>query len=223
MSEVDEAIQLARLIRDEHGLKSRLASVYWRYCYWLTYGIEHLFSPKPPVGKKNSPVLNFGCGNNYNSAAVNSDLFSPHRFIKRKKCPDIYWTGVSEISGLKGYFDGIVCEHVIEHLWPDDLVAIFRNFQLILQEGSCAVISFPYVPNVMENPELQGYESPIVGLNSVIYRHGHQFMYDTSLVMSLLVKAGFNGVREATFEELPLTEYLDEDRHKESAYVVGTV
>jgi SAM-dependent methyltransferase len=221
MSEVDEAIKLAGIIRDERGVKSKLVSTYWRYCYWLTYYMERFFSPKISAENEGCVVLNFGCGNNYKSAAINSDLFSFHRFIKRKKRPDIYWTGVSEAHELNAHFDGIVCEHVIEHLWPDDLISIFKNFQQVLKKDSYIVISFPYVSNVMKNPDLQGYSSKIVALNSVIYRHGHRFMYDVSLATALLAKAGFSGVREAVFEELPFVEFLDEGRRRESVYIVG--
>jgi hypothetical protein len=218
---LDEAVSLVGLMRAGRGWRSVLATRYWRLAFRLTRMMEALTEQRlaKPSARR---VLNFGCGNRFYEDAVNSDLFAPHRFVKGKRRPDLYWSGLTDLKGLHGYFEGIVCEHVIEHIHPDAVLEIFRNMRSLLSDNSVIVVSFPDVQRVLSNGHCQGFSSPIVAANSLIYRHGHCFMYDVELVKQLLLRAGFATMEEKTFESVPLRWALDPGREDESSYVTAT-
>jgi hypothetical protein len=218
---LNEALALVGQIRAERGWRAALASRYWGLAFRLTRVIEALAQPRPDKPRAR-PVLNFGCGNRTYANTINSDLFAPHRFIKGKKRPDLYWTGLRDLKGLHGHFEGIVCEHVIEHIHPDAVLEIFRNMRSLLSENGLIVVSFPDVQRVLASGNCQGFSSAIIAANSLIYRHGHCFMYDAPLVKELLLRAGFANVREEAFGNLPLQWALDAGRTGESSYVVAS-
>jgi hypothetical protein len=83
------------------------------------------------------------------------------------------------------------------------------------------VISFPDVRKILARNDTQGFSSPLVSLNSVIYRYGHSFMYDSQLVSSLLQRAGFIDSHETSFGEAPLRDFLEPARERESCYVAA--
>lgn len=219
---LNDALALAGQIRRERGWRAVLASRYWTLAFRLTRVIEVLLKQKLAKSGERR-VLNFGCGNRIYAETINSDLFAPHRFLKGKKRPDIYWTGLRDLKNLRGQFKGVICEHVIEHIHPDAVLEIFRNMRSLMSDDAVIVVSFPDVQRVLANGNCQGFSTAIVAANSLIYRHGHCFMYDVQLVKELLLRAGFDNVQAETFENLPLEWALDIGRRSESSYVVGSV
>lgn len=217
---VDQAFHLARQMRTDRRWFTPLVALYWKLAFISTRILEKRIT-QHPVGLQNDTVLNFGCGNRFYVGAVNSDLFTPHRYIKRKRRPDLFWSGVTELEYLRGRFKGVVCEHVIEHMLPDNALNLFKNFFRVLAPAGVIVISFPDIHRVLANGDCQGYSSSMVALNSVVYRHGHTFMYDKDMVCELLRQAGFSEIEVTSFERAPLPEFLDPNREFESAYIVA--
>lgn len=215
----DQAIELARQIRRERRLWHRMAKVYWELAFRLTRIVEYM--PQRISTNKSQRVLNFGCGNHFSDRAVNSDLFGIHQFVLNKRRPDLYWTGTRNISALQEYFDSIVCEHVIEHVLPDDTFKMFRAMFAVLKQSGVIVISFPDVRRILSGQNPQDFSSPTVDLNSQAYRYGHTFLYDTDIVAELLRRAGFSQTEVSTYSEAPLQEFLNPDREPCSAYVVA--
>lgn len=64
-----------------------------------------------------------------------ADLDSPFADIKMN---------IQDIDFPDNYFDGIICNHVLEHV-PDDLKAM-REFYRVLKKGGWAVLQVPYSP-----------------------------------------------------------------------------
>ncbi len=215
-----ESFQLARQIRNERNLPRRLIRAYWMLCFRSTRWIERL---APPGGARwgEKTILNYGCGNKFYDGAINADLFAPHRFLLAKRRPELYWSGITAPLSLRQRLVGVVCEHVIEHILPDDVSTLLKSFRAVLMPGGCVVISFPDVSKVLLGGLCQGYASTTASVNSLIYRHGHCFMYDTELVSALLSAAGFDKIRVASFSELPFQEFLSPGRAAESSYVVA--
>lgn len=212
-----QAFALSRHLKSDKRWFTPLIDWYWRFCFRITRLYEKTVSQSPQSGKRK--LLNFGCGNRFQDAVVNSDLFAPHRFVKRKRRPDLFWSGTNRLRRFEGYFDGIVCEHVIEHILPDNVAGLFSNFFLVLRPGGTLVITFPDIRRVLENNGCQGYQSSTVALNSLIYRHGHRFMYDIDIVSAILVEAGFQDIKTGTFADMPLREMLDPGREMETSYI----
>ena len=214
-----QALQLSSLLEKDRSIKSRLANAYSNYTYRLTRIYEGIVSQR--IRKDEADILNFGCGYQYYEAAVNCDLLTPHRYLMNKRRPDIYWSGTTELNCIINRFNGVVCEHVIEHILPVHVLGLFRNFHRALKEEGVAVITFPDIRKVLACTQCQGFSSPTVAANSVIYRFGHAFMYDTDIVCEMLIQAGFKDVRPSFLESSPLRDFLAEDREPETAYVLA--
>lgn len=220
LSNIDEVMTLSRQLREDRGFRALFLRKYWT----ASFKITRLLETRIDQSKRLIPdvrILNFGCGVKHYDSAINSDLFAVHRLMLRKARPDLYWSGTNSLPYLEQRFSGIVCEHVIEHMLPDDAVTLFKNFRNALINGGVLVVSFPDVAKVLAGGLCQGYESKVASVNSVIYRHGHTFMYDCETVASLLRIAGFEAVRVAAYDELPLTDYIGKGRSPESSYVVA--
>lgn len=215
-----QALLLAHALRRDDSFRAKLIRSYWRVAFRLTRGIERLAN-KRPESLPSPKVLNFGCGNRFHPDAVNSDLFAPHRLLLGRRRPDLYWSGSQTLPRLAQHFEAIVCEHVIEHVLPDQVLDLFRNFHHLLSSRGLLAISFPDVRRVLAGGFCQGYSSPTVSLNALIYRHGHCFMYDPPLVQRLLLRAGFARTEEAEWADVPLQRFLQQQRVPESSYVIA--
>lgn len=214
---MNQAFALSRQLRQDHRWFTRFISWYWTFCFRITRIYENIIPQRPSAGK--ARFLNFGCGNRFQDAIVNSDLFAPHRFVKRKRRPDLFWSGTNRLKHFENHFDGIVCEHVIEHILPDNVASLFPNFFRVLRPGGDLVVTFPDVRRVLETTGCQGYGSSTVALNSLIYRHGHCFMYDTDIVSAMLLEAGFKVIRTGALADMPNKALLDPGREKETSYI----
>lgn len=219
-STIEEVLHFSKQLRQEQGLRARLIRRYWRGSYFLT----RLLESKIDQSRRLNPakrILNFGCGVRLLDDAVNSDLFAGHRLLLGRQKPDLYWSGASPLPYLDGRFTGIICEHVIEHMLPDDTLTLFKNLRGTLAEGGVFVVSFPNVAKVLAGGLCQGYQSIVTSVNSVIYRHGHVFMYDERIVVELLRAAGFSQIRMSTYQDLPLKACIGTGRAPESSYVIA--
>ena len=216
----DNALELSRLIRRERRVKMRLVSVYWSMCFRLTRFIEKII-PQQAANTGDVSVLYFGCGNAFKDKAINTDLFALHRFVRNRRRPDVYWSGLTCLPALRSKFQGIVCEHVIEHILPDCLPAVFSSFRQALQPDGTLVVSFPYIRKVLAAECTQGFSSPMAAVNSVVYRHGHTYMYDPETVSALLRRVGFSEAYESEFASCELKAYLEPAREVETCYVIA--
>jgi hypothetical protein len=217
----EEALLLSRQLRCNRGIWVQITRLYWSVSFLVTRFIERFISQERGLGYV-SKVLNFGCGVRFCEGAINSDVFAIHRFVQGKKRPDLYWTGTTLPPYLISRFDGVCCEHVIEHMLPDDTIGLFKNLRQVLSNTGVLVVSFPDVGKLLSGGLCQGYRSTVVSLNSLVYCHGHTFMYDTDIVEALLRAAGFTHMRTVGFHELPLQNYFGQGRAAESSYVVAT-
>lgn len=217
---LEQALTLAGLIKKDRKLATRLANRYWQFAFRATRLYER-YIPQKPADLDND-ILNFGCGYQLYENAVNSDLLTPHRFLKGKKRPDLYWSGTTELKTLSNRFNGIVCEHVIEHILPDDVMGLFGNFLSALKSGGTIVVTFPDIRKVLECDSCQGFSSSTVATNSVIYRFEHVFMYDTEIICEMLKSVGFKNALATSYDESALNQFLDPVREVETAYVTAT-
>ncbi len=215
---IEESLALAGAIRAERQWRARAVSLYWSACFRLTGIVERWYGRG-----RHAPhaILNFGCGNNFLDGAVNADLFAPHRFLLRKRRPDLYWRGNSTLPDLAERFRVVICEHVIEHLLPDDALALLRGLRHALAADGVIVVSFPDIRTILAPSVSLTHGSTMMHANSAIYRYGHRFMYDAQLVKELLDAAGFTDVAIGPRDAMPHAAMLLEARESESAYLTG--
>lgn len=109
-------------------------------------------------------------------------------------------------------FDGIFCEHVLEHFTASDGEKLLGECIRILKKGGVIRIIVPnaktFLKAYFDDPaKLIEYKRPASGyameaVNSWFYqRFEHQCIYDSSYLTGVLKKVGFDAVRECAFME----------------------
>jgi predicted SAM-dependent methyltransferase len=111
-----------------------------------------------------------------------------------------------------GSFDGVFCEHVVEHFSLNDGLKISREIKRILRPGGVFRVIVPdaeYVVRMyLEKPHgLIAYrgsgdagETAMETVNSFFrQRYDHQFLYDWTTMEKMLLNAGFDKVSRARF------------------------
>lgn len=130
-------------------------------------------------------------------------------------------------------FDGVFCEHVIEHFTYDGGQALAREIQRVLKPGGCFRVIVPDAEWVMrsyfDNSEsLVAYraepgETPMEAVNHFFrQRYDHQFLYDAATMQKMLVGAGFACASRTPFGKgdcLPALVVDDIKYQSESLYV----
>ncbi len=130
-------------------------------------------------------------------------------------------------------FDGIFCEHVMEHFSVEDGERLAREVYRILRRGGCFRVIVPDAelllrryfdaPGEMVARRNAGDATPMEIVNLYFrQRYEHQFLYDWSTMEKILLRAEFGAVCRSTFGQgrhCPLV-VLDDDKYKwESLYV----
>ena len=109
-------------------------------------------------------------------------------------------------------FDGVFCEHVLEHFSEENGLAIAREILRILDTGGCFRIVVPDGERVirlyLESPEAlvawrgTGDRTPMGVVNTYFrQRYEHQFLYDWQTLKAMLECAGFSAVSRASYRE----------------------
>jgi predicted SAM-dependent methyltransferase len=106
-------------------------------------------------------------------------------------------------------FDGVFCEHVLEHFSLSDGENIAREVNRILVPGGCFRIIVPDAELILkcyfEAPEKliawrHDGETAMEVVNSYFrQRYEHQFLYDWATMRLMLSRAGFTEIRRSTY------------------------
>jgi len=130
-------------------------------------------------------------------------------------------------------FDGVFCEHVLEHFSLEDGERIAREVHRILRLGGCFRVIVPDAELVLRRyfdapDEIvarrgTGEETPMEVVNLYFrQRYEHQFVYDWPTIEKMLLRAGFDRVYRSAFDQgrhCPLVILDDQKYEWESLYV----
>lgn len=130
-------------------------------------------------------------------------------------------------------FDGIFCEHVLEHFSLEDGENLTRELCRILRPSGCLRVVVPDAELIMRRyfdapNELVAWrqsknQTPMEVVNSYFrQRYEHQFLYDWSTMEKMLLRAGFDAVSRTAFGQgrhCPPAILDDEKYEWESLYV----
>jgi len=108
-------------------------------------------------------------------------------------------------------FDGVFCEHVMEHFTDEDAERVAREVRRILMPGGCFRIIVPdaelVVRSYIDAPDKliawRGIDGTAMeAVNSFFrQRYEHQFLYDWPTLKQMLLRAGFASVNRAAFAQ----------------------
>jgi predicted SAM-dependent methyltransferase len=130
-------------------------------------------------------------------------------------------------------FDGVFCEHVLEHFSRDDGEGLAREVYRILRPVCCLRIVVPDAELILRRyfdapSELVAWrgssnETPMEVVNSYFrQRYEHQFLYDWASLEKMLLRAGFDNILRVSFRHGVLCQaiMLDDPKYEwESLYV----
>jgi predicted SAM-dependent methyltransferase len=133
-------------------------------------------------------------------------------------------------------FDGVFCEHVLEHFSLEDGERITREILRILRPGGCVRIIVPDAELILRRYFLEskdmvrwrgtGNETPMEIVNSYFrQRYEHQFLYDWVTMEKMLVGAWLGAVVRTVFGKALKCPaiVLDDPKYEwESLYVEGS-
>lgn len=184
--------------------------------------------PKPSNG-----YCNLGCGPRYLPNYCNADFFSFNtaRRLLGKDTITLDWE-IDLRHPLKckdGTFNGVLMEHVLEHLTVRHAQAILRELRRIIKPGGSLRISVPNLAKYIEFyngglPHAKFYNwahSPAEAIWSMAYNFGHHSLYDYQLLEKLVRQAGFENIVQCAAMEShdPMLRIDDPGRAWESLYL----
>jgi predicted SAM-dependent methyltransferase len=128
-------------------------------------------------------------------------------------------------------FDGIFCEHVLEHFTLDEGERMAREAYRVLRPSGCFRVVAPDGELIMRHyfdqpdslRQFRGAgETDMEVVNSHFHqRYEHQFIYDFKTLTKMLTRAGFREVKQASYGQGPLCPpiVLDDQKYEwESLY-----
>jgi predicted SAM-dependent methyltransferase len=130
-------------------------------------------------------------------------------------------------------FEGVFCEHVLEHFSFEEGVALATEVCRILRPRGCFRVIVPDAelilrryfdePNDLIGRRGTGGETAMEVVNNYFrQRYEHQFLYDWNTMEKLLLRSGFAQVVRASFDQSSFCNslVLDDEKYAwESLYV----
>lgn len=168
-----------------------------------------LFQKYPPK-QKGKQLLNFGSSNNIFKGWVNADFFRlPLYTPVTGKAPNWELDLRYPLQCRSDYWDGVFCEHVLEHAYPLEVKKLCSEIYRTLKPGCWFRISVPDLKKYVDYYE--GRESErkfsnrwkISGqsLWSLTQNWGHRSVWDYEMLEDILTNTGFVKVREVDFKK----------------------
>lgn len=185
-----------------------------------------LLARNPPVVDPSVQLLNLGCGGNRLPGWVNADFYvlrfwrAPRQLWMidlryRLRCPDNYW-------------DGVFCEHTLEHLFPHDVHKILCELLRTLKPKAWLRIVVPDLAQYVDfysdkavSSRFSQWPTGAEAIHSLTQQHGHQSVWDAGLLKRAFGQAGYKQVRQVAFMEGSDNRLFQDtaDRKWESLYM----
>ena len=190
-----------------------------------------IFSRKPPI---NNGYCNLGCGPRYLDKYVNADFFSFNilRKLLKKKQYKLDWEIDLryKLNCKDNYFNGILLEHVLEHLNILDGIKLIKELHRILMPGGILRISVPslliysnyYLNSIVPSEKFNMWnECRSEAMWNLTHNYGHNCVYDFKLISKVIAESNFKKIFESSFNTSKniMLQIDDPGRRWESLYV----
>ncbi|MCP4392978.1 MAG: methyltransferase domain-containing protein [Alphaproteobacteria bacterium] len=160
-----------------------------------------MFFAKPPrIEKEKENFLNLGCGQQKQDAWVNADFFS---YLKKDK-PDWELDFRFPMKCDDNVWDGVFCEHALEHLYPNHALDLLKEVKRTLKPGKRLRLTVPDLDkaikyyNGKEMPEKYSERWPTgaEAVRSISQNWGHISLWNCELLTEFLKEAGFQNIKQ---------------------------
>jgi len=204
----------------------------------------------PGETKSGMKIVNFGCGPNPSPGALNIDgsptvllarlplpaaVFGPRRdFVAAVREHNVRFKLDKSLSFPRGSLDGFYSSHTLEHLPRERCVSLLSKVRRWLKPSGVLRLALPdlrhfaasYASGEIDSDRfVQSLGLAVDGARwwSIALGHSyHRWMYDAQAFSSLLLRLGYQQLRECGFREgkIPAVASLDlKERRSESFYI----
>jgi predicted SAM-dependent methyltransferase len=157
----------------------------------------------------NTQLLHLGCGKNKLAGFVNADFFPALRSLIGGGKPDWMLDLRYPLACQDNYWDGIVSEHVLEHLAPYFGLRLLKECRRVLKSNCWIRISVPDLRKYIEyysgavpcSPDFKIWNTGAEAIRTLTQNWTHRAVWDAVLLTRVLQEAGFTNIRERKFAE----------------------
>lgn len=183
---------------------------------------------KPPLGRDKN-YLNLGCGASKFEGWVNADFFKIGRLWKNNShLPDWEVDLRFPLNCNDNVWDGVFSEHVLEHLYPNQVLALLKELYRTMKQGAWIRLSVPdlakhinYYNGEKGNEVFDIFPTGCEAIFSLTQNWGHRSVWDYELLKRLLEDSGFSNIKSVEYREGTDQNLLkdSEDRRPASLYI----
>ncbi len=198
-----------------------------RFEFISLYG--RLFLNRKPPLKNISNYLNLGCGQNKIDGWINADFYSGIKFWRKyNNRPEWMLDLRYPLNCDDNVWDGVFTEHTLEHLYPNQALALLKELNRTMKKGSWLRISVPdlakyvdYYCGLKVDEKFVRRGTGCEAIHALTQSHMHLSVWDTKLLTCFLKEAGFDNIHEVSFSEGADSRLLKDsmDRRWESLYL----
>ena len=180
--------------------------------------------------EKKFKYCHLGAGKNLISGAdwVNADFFIFNK--KKRPTEHNYWMVDLryKLPCEDSYFKGIVTEHTLEHLYPDEVKQILEETYRVLEVGGSIRIVLPdldkYIQHYNGNynhVNFDRFSSPAAAIRNLTQAYFHHSCWTADMLSNLMREIGFSELKEVSWDKSrdPALLINFEKRAWESFYV----
>jgi predicted SAM-dependent methyltransferase len=162
-----------------------------------------LFSKAPKIKSKEENLLNLGCGQQKHADWVNADFFS---YLKKDQ-PDWELDFRFPMKCDDNVWDGVFCEHALEHLYPSDVLKLLKEINRTLKSGKWFRLTVPdldkavsyYNGKKVHDKFAERWAIGAEAIRSMSQNWGHISLWNFELVAEFLKEAGFKNIRQVEY------------------------
>lgn len=193
---------------------------------WLAEaGLMRLLAHPPP--REAPRLLNLGCGDVQPEGWLNADFATPRWWLQRRRWPQWNLDASRRWRCPDDWFEGIHCEHMLEHVPYDVAIHVVRECRRVLRPGGVLRVSVPDVRKFVDfynrlpsHSRFDKYQLGAVAISRLTQCDAHLSVWDAPTLIGLLREVGFREVVEQRYGVSRLARVIDvPDRAWESCYV----
>lgn len=164
--------------------------------------------------------LNLGCGQTKYEGFVNADFFCNFRFWGNKTAvkPDWELDFRYPFNCADNVWKGVYTEHVLEHLYRDDVVKLLVELHRTMKEGSTLRIIVPDAEAVCKDyvagKFLSDDEKGAKLIWQLTQNWGHKSVWDFDLLANALADCGFKEIQQVSFLKGRRNDLLKDSPHR---------
>ncbi len=175
----------------------------------LTSYLGRIFWNKKPKLTGGTSLLHAGCGDHKFEGWVNADFYQGLRFWKKYPGkPDWLLDFRYPLNCDSNIWDGIFCEHTLEHLYPLQALNLLEEFNRTLKPKAWIRITVPdlrkyvdYYNGKLPHENFLRWNTGCEAIRSLTQNWSHLSVWDSCLLAQFFKKADFVNIKEVEYRK----------------------